>query len=268
MESGSMLKTGLTDTWEVASGIVGLRTLFVNVAFLGQAGGDWVLVDAGLGMFAGTIRKLARERFGRPPAAIILTHGHFDHVGTLGELIEEWSVPVFAHLLELPYLTGERDYPPGDPSVGGGMMAEVSPLYPHRGVNLGGAVSALPEDGSVPGVQGWRWVHTPGHTPGHISLFRDADKALIAGDAFITVKQESALSVVQQNKEIHGPPTYFTTDWAAAEKSVVKLAGMKPLIALTGHGLPVSGAELTVRLEELAGHFKEMAVPDHGKYLS
>ena len=42
-------------------------------------------------------------------------------------------------------------------------------------------------------MPGWRWVHTPGHTAGHVSLFRDADRTLIAGDAFVTTKQESAL---------------------------------------------------------------------------
>jgi glyoxylase-like metal-dependent hydrolase (beta-lactamase superfamily II) len=69
---------------------------------------DWVLVDAGLPGSAGTIRRHAAEIFGSEarPAAIILTHGHFDHVGALLTLATEWDVPVYAHPLELPYLTG------------------------------------------------------------------------------------------------------------------------------------------------------------------
>jgi len=267
MNYKSMLSTGLTDTWEIAPGVAGLRTLFVNAAFIGEAADGWVLVDTGLGMFAGSILNTARKRYDKPPVAIVLTHGHFDHVGTVRELAEEWNVPVYAHPLELPYLTGQQDYPAADPAVGGGLMAVASPLYPHRGIDLGSAVSPLPEDGSVPGLKGWKWVHTPGHSPGHISLFRAGDKVLVAGDAFISVKQESALAVIMQQEEIHGPPTYFTTDWEEAEQSVRKLALLDPRITLTGHGVPMRGKELSVQLAHLCKNFKELAVPEQGKFV-
>jgi glyoxylase-like metal-dependent hydrolase (beta-lactamase superfamily II) len=39
-------------------------------------------------------------------AAIIMTHGHFDHVGVLEDLAETWQAPVYAHELERPYLDG------------------------------------------------------------------------------------------------------------------------------------------------------------------
>jgi glyoxylase-like metal-dependent hydrolase (beta-lactamase superfamily II) len=42
----------------------------------------------------------------------VLTHGHFDHVGSVIELADYWNVPVYAHKLELPYLVGQMDYPP------------------------------------------------------------------------------------------------------------------------------------------------------------
>ena len=45
-----------------------------------------------------------------------------------------------------------------------------------------------PSDGSIPNMPGWQWIHTPGHSPGHISLFREKDRSLIAGDAFVAVK--------------------------------------------------------------------------------
>ena len=64
-------------------------------------------------------------------------------------------------------------------------------------------------------MQGWRWIFTPGHSPGHISLFRDSDRTLIVGDAFVTTKQESLMSVMTQRMEMHGPPMYFTPDWPA-----------------------------------------------------
>ena len=109
-----------------------LRTAMVNVVFLGppDAGdGGWVLVDAGLPGYGDQIARAASRRYGDArPAAIVLTHGHFDHVGALRTLAERWDVPIHAHPLELPYVTGRASYPPPDPTVGGGAMARLSPL--------------------------------------------------------------------------------------------------------------------------------------------
>ncbi|BFH14613.1 hypothetical protein J6TS7_46980 [Paenibacillus dendritiformis] len=90
-------------------------------------------------------------------------------------------------------------------------------------IQLGDRVQPLPDDGRVPHLPDWRVIPTPGHTPGHVSLYRESDRTLIAGDAFITVKQESALHVIGQAKEIHGPPAYFTPDWDEAWRSVKRL---------------------------------------------
>src|SRR5690554_6666584 len=136
------------------------------------------------------------------PRAIILTHGHFDHVGAFPELLEHWDVPVYAHPLEAPHLTGEEDYPPPDPSVGEGAMALMSFAYPNKAIDLGDRLQPLAADGSVEAMPGWRWIHTPGHTKGHVSLFREADRCLIAGDAFVTVKQESLYAVATQTQSI------------------------------------------------------------------
>src|SRR4051812_19286098 len=80
------------------------RLAIVNVAFYGAALGhpksdDWVLIDAGMPGTGGAIVDAVENRFGekRPPIAIVLTHGHFDHVGALGHLAELWSVPIYAH---------------------------------------------------------------------------------------------------------------------------------------------------------------------------
>lgn len=254
----------------VTADLAYLRTAIVNVFFYGTPGrGEWVLIDTGLAGFAHSIREAAAERFGEGarPAAIILTHGHFDHVGTVRELAEGWDVPVYAHALELPYLTGRSPYPPPDPSVGGGGMATLSFLYPRGPIDLGARVQALPAGGAVPGMSGWRWIHTPGHTAGHVSLFRDEDRTLVAGDAFVTVKQESALAVLAQRPEVHGPPAYFTPDWATAGESVRKLAALEPQVAATGHGVPLGGAEMRDALQRLARDFDRLAVPERGRYV-
>ena len=253
---------------QVAADLTRLRFLFVNL-YLWSSPASWVLIDAGLQGSAGTIIDTARERFGADaaPQAIILTHGHFDHVGAFPELCEHWDVPVYAHRLELPHLTGQADYPPPDPTVGGGAMALLSIAYPNRAINLGARVRPLPDDGSVPHLPGWRWLHTPGHTAGHVSLFRDDDRCLIAGDAFVTTKQESLYAVVTQDPEVHGPPAYFTPDWANARRSVERLAALRPAIAATGHGPPLGGPELNDGLERLVREFERIAVPDRSRYV-
>lgn len=257
---------------QVVADVAYLRLLIVNVFFVGAPGvgdGPWALVDAGLSGTAHRIRAAAESRFGvgARPAAIVLTHGHFDHVGALRELAARWDVPVYAHPLELPYLTGRSDYPPPDPTVGGGAMSFLSPLYPKSPIDLGRRVQPLPDDGTVPAMPGWRWIHTPGHTAGHVSLFRDDDRTLIAGDAFVTTKQESALAVLAQRQEVHRPPAYFTSDWGAARRSVEQLAALEPEVAATGHGVPMRGPLMQRALRVLAADFGRRAVPEHGRYV-
>lgn len=253
---------------EVAPGVVCVRIAMVNVAFIAiPETGGWVLVDAGIPHCSSAIKETAHQYFAnQPPQAIILTHGHFDHVGAITELLADWDVPVYAHRLELPYLTGQADYPPADPAADGGLMAKLSPLYPREAINLGNKVWALPQGGTVPHLNDWQWIHTPGHTPGHISLFRQSDQTLVAGDAFVTVEQESAIAVVTQTEEVKGPPAYFTQDWTAAKQSVQQLAGLQPAVVVTGHGQPMGGEKLASQLTQLAQHFDELAVPENSRY--
>ncbi|GAB2793015.1 MBL fold metallo-hydrolase [Halomonas shantousis] len=249
--------------------IQGLTVQIVNVYFVGLPGtpGDWVLIDSGMPHSADMIIRAAEERFGAyaRPRAIILTHGHFDHVGSVLELAEHWDVPVYAHELEMPFLTGQQRYPYPDPSVQGGIVAKLSRFFPSEPVDLQGIVRTLPDDGSVPGMAGWRWVHTPGHTPGHVSFFRDDDHALIAGDAFVTVRQDALFKVLTQHQEISGPPRYFTPDWDAARASVQRLAALRPSVAMTGHGMPMAREALRDGLDTLARCFDEIALPAHGR---
>src|SRR5687768_3113353 len=256
--------------FNVAPGVWGLRDLFVNVYMIHNAvDNNWVLVDAGLKTSAPKIRRMAEHLFwpDTRPSAIVLTHAHFDHVGALNMLAEEWQVPVYAHRMEKPYLTGMSSFPPPDPSVGGGLMSAMAWLYPKGPIDIEKRLRVLPEDGSVPGLPEWKYFHTPGHAPGHISLYHQRNGILIAGDAFVTTKQESIVSVVLQTKEMSGPPMYFTYNWESAAKSVRTLAALNPEIVATGHGKPMRGAEMRRSLHNLADRFEELAMPSHGRYV-
>ncbi|MBW8350701.1 MBL fold metallo-hydrolase [Bacillus sp. IITD106] len=255
---------------EVLPDLYSYTIQIVNIILVGNPNNDdFVLVDAGMPHSADEIIDAIEERFGKNsrPQAIILTHGHFDHVGAVIDLVKEWQVPVYAHELEIPYLTGKKSYPTPDATVEGGMVAKMSPIFPNEPINLGDHVKVLPSNESVPHMPDFRWIHTPGHTPGHVSFFREKDRALIAGDAFVTVKQDSLYKVFTQEQEINGPPRYLTTDWQAAWESVKKLEALKPSVAITGHGVPMSGEILTDSLEKLVHNFEQVAIPDYGKYV-
>lgn len=260
-------------THEVAPDLAYRRLAIVNVVFYGSPGAgdrEWILIDTGIPGTSRYIIDAAEERFGPDsrPRAIIMTHGHFDHAGTLEELADRWQAPVYAHDLELPYLNGTSAYPPPDPTVGGGIMSLLSPLYPRGPVNVSKWLKPLPADGSVPGMPDWKWISVPGHTPGQVALWRESDRSLIAADAFITTKQESAYAALAQEPKMHGPPMYYTQNWQEAQASVERLAVLEPELVITGHGRAMRGPGMRVALHALADKFEAVAIPDHGRYVT
>jgi glyoxylase-like metal-dependent hydrolase (beta-lactamase superfamily II) len=235
----------------------------VNVFAILHSDTSWTLIDAALPFTASRIRKWAEEFVSTPPNAIVLTHGHFDHVSAARELAEQWDVQVYAHRLEAPYLAGRSKYPAPNVTAGGGAMSLLSPMYPRGPVDLGPRLQVF-EGEELKVIPGWRAVHAPGHTPGHVSFFREYDRCLIAGDAFCTTKPESFFdAALTQSPELHGPPAYFTSDWNAARLS--QLAELRPTIVAPGHGQPLRGRYLPQELHELAQRFDQVAVPANRK---
>lgn len=266
------IKSSGLEYYKVAPGVWGMKIVFVNIfiiASVQEEPGNWVLVDAGLKGYGDKIKRMAEDIFGAgaKPSAIILTHGHFDHVGALDELMGIWDTPIYAHYLELPYLKGVSSYPPPDPMVGGGLMSLMSFMYPKKPKDLGKNVHRLAANGGIPALPEWQFIHVPGHAPGQIALFRENDRTLISADAFVTTKQESVFSVITQKHVLSGPPKYFTIDWVAAKESVAKLLALRPSIAATGHGYPMYGEELNEDLNNLFENFEKEAVPVYGRYV-
>ena len=253
----------------IAPGVLGLRISFVNVFAVVHEDGSWTLIDAAIPYVSSRIKTWVEKHFSKPPNAIVLTHGHFDHAGSVRELAEVWDIPIYAHSLEFPYLTGREQYPAPNWKAGGGMMSLLSPTLPKGPIDVGDRLRALPNEGaelSLAELPGWTLLHTPGHTPGHVSFFRKADSTLLVGDAFCTTKPESFFeAALAQHTELHGPPSYFTSDWTAAKASVRKLAALEPLVVVPGHGKPLSGADVPAALHKLADDFERIAVPDNEK---
>ncbi|HXG82698.1 MAG TPA: MBL fold metallo-hydrolase [Pyrinomonadaceae bacterium] len=254
----------------VAAGVSHLKIVFVNAFFIDtpeNTSGSWVLIDTGLPYSGGGIKRFAEKIYGvkgSRPSAIVLTHGHFDHAGAVLNLATNWNVPVYAHRLEMPYLTGKSDYPPQDPTVGGA-LAQMSRLFPHGGIDLGNLVRQIAENGEIEEMRGWRVVHTPGHTAGHISLFRESDKTLLAGDALATMNQDSWISNITEEREFSHPPAPFTTDWIAARHSVETLAELEPSVVAAGHGQSITGGKTAEKLKFFAANF---TAPARGRYVN
>lgn len=253
---------------EFASGVMRLPILFVNTYFVDIENG-WVLIDSGLPGAAGKIKSAAAARYGStPPRAIVLTHGHFDHASSARALAEEWSVPIYAHALEIPYLSGQSDYPPHDPTVGGA-IAFLSRAMPDKGLNLGEHLRALPDENEggeieIAELPGWKIFFTPGHAPGHVSLFREAGRVLLAGDAFATEDMDSWIGIATQKPQLARAGSPYNCDWQATEKSVQRLAALEPAAIGCGHGAPQSGAHLPADLHAFAATF---SAPAHGRYI-
>lgn len=245
----------------VTPGLWRLGVGFVN-AYAIQAEAGWVLVDTGPPLTPRMVQRAVDHHFGHPPTAIVLTHGHADHAGGAETLATNWDVPVYAHALEMPFVTGRADYPPKDPTTGGA-IGFLARLLSDEGCDLGDRVRALPDDGRVPGLPNWRWIHVPGHTVGQVALFCDADRTLVAGDALATMDLDAWSAQLRRTRKVCRPPAPFTTDWRAAQRSVEHLADLNPQTLAAGHGLPMRGSYVAGALHRLARHFRP---PTTGRY--
>lgn len=258
--------------FQVAQGVWGMKLFFVNVYIIANRKSfskGWVLVDTGPKGSAGKIVAMAEAVFGKgtQPAAIILTHGHSDHSGSVEELLRYWNVPVYAHELEMPYLTGRSSYPPADPGAGGGVLSLLAVFFRRSPINISSKLRTIDMQEGIPELPEWKIIATSGHSPGHISLFLPLNTTLIAGDALATTHAESVVAVLGNVKNLSGPPRYMTTDWQAAEASVNTLARLEPRIIAAGHGPVLRGREIKPALQNLVDHFRETAVPPGGRYV-
>ena len=73
-----------------------------------------------------------------------------------------------------------------------------------------------------------RVVHTPGHTPGSITMYDKRRKVALVGDA-----------IISKGGKLEGPPKQFTPDHAEAERSIQKISTLDFQVLLSGHGDPV-----------------------------
>ncbi|MFK7692477.1 MBL fold metallo-hydrolase [Paenibacillus sp. HJGM_3] len=210
-----------------------------------------ILVDTGLPGTAPRIRE-AMESAGVPLQKlthVILTHQDVDHIGGLMGLLEllDHPIEVLAHEIERPYIEGEKPLIKWKPERLDAMFEALpEPQREEAKARFSAALKAKVDrtvvDGEVlPYCGGIQIVYTPGHTPGHMSLYIRSSKTLLAGDA-----------MVAPGGQLQGPNPTVTPDMDTAMKSIGKLASLDIEAILCYHGGLVRGgirerlAKLTV----------------------
>ena len=227
-------------TRNVADGIHRIEHAHVNV-YLVEDDDGVAVIDAGLpGMWPHLTGALDELGYGAGDVrALVLTHAHFDHVGTAARLRQEYRTPILVHdadryIAAHPYRYRHETnrflyplrYPKAVPVLGAMTLAGALNV---RGVT--DVHSLTPESGdTLPGKP--RILHTPGHTAGHVALHYPDRGALISGDSLVTLDPYTGATGPQI---VSGAAT---ADSAEALASLSLLAGTDAPLLLTGHGEP------------------------------
>lgn len=183
-----------------------------------------VLIDAGM---KGSAKKIIKALDGEKLSALALTHAHIDHVGGAKGVCEHFGVELWAGEADIPAVEAGKQH---GMKVGGGF-----PAFP-----VGRALS----EGDT--VADFTVLDTPGHSPGHVSYWRESDRVLICGDVWLN------MSVITTRPGLHDPPGMATPDPAQNKESQKKLAALEPSIVLFGHG-PVLSEGAAEKLAAAAG---------------
>ena len=186
-----------------------------------------VLVDAGT---TGMGKKLPQRIAGHTIAAHTITHADPDHVGGSQHVVDALGVPFWCPAGDV------ADVRAGRASIGETRLKPV--------LSRGNKIPQVPIERELregDEVAGFTVLEVPGHTAGHIALWRESDRVLVGGDTFFN------LSIRTFRYGLHEPPGPFTVDPARNRASMRRLAELEPEVACFGHGPPVTGAASKLR---------------------
>ena len=179
-----------------------------------------VLIDGGIRWQAHPIRSQLR---GRPVTRMALTHCHPDHQGSAHYLCRTLGLELACHAADVPAMDGTGPMIPATFIVN--VLGRLIAGPPHK-------VSRVLHDGDE--IAGFRVVHAPGHTPGHVIYFRESDRVALAGDVLAN------MSFLTARPGLRLPPSPFCDDPWQNARSVEILANLRPSLVGFGHGPPLT----------------------------
>ncbi len=216
---------------EIVPGVHAIERLGIGRAYLYQEADRLTLIDTGVARSADRIFA-AIESIGCKPDGqrqIVITHDHYDHIGSLADVVERTDAQVLVHALDAPVVRGEQR--PSGPSATG-LLRLLNPLLARAARPIAPArVDRELADGDEIDLDGGaRVVHVPGHTAGSIAIYLPKRRLLFAGDAAVNAFGLGPPS---------GPRGLFNEDQAKARQSFRKLAELDFDVACFGHGAPL-----------------------------
>lgn len=192
------------DVWQLS----GFPRNAVNVYVIGD-----VLVDAGLRMDR---RRILRQVRDRKLTTHVLTHAHIDHYGASRAVCETLGIPLWC---------GAEDVAAVQAGKMVGQNGRMLPAGPAMTVSR-----ALREGDEV---AGFTVLDTPGHSPGHVSYWRESDRTLVCGDVMW------GWNPFLLGGSIREPILRFSPDPALNRESARRIAALEPALVCFGHGPPL-----------------------------
>jgi glyoxylase-like metal-dependent hydrolase (beta-lactamase superfamily II) len=209
----------------LAPGLWRIPTLpldIVNTFAIVDEDGSVTLVDAGIPMAGRRIHEglVAIGRHSRDVRRIILTHSHYDHAGSAGQIAQGTGARVIVHAEDAPFARAGKPPEPDGRFVATRLFG-IAVTQPFPAVEVSDEV----KDGDVlPIGGGLRVVHTPGHTPGHVSLLHEESRTLITGDTIMNVAG------------LRGLPAYVCHDYPLYQRTRHLLGELDYDVAAFTHG--------------------------------
>ncbi len=200
--------------------LTGFPPYGINIYLMGD-----VLLDAGTRLAR---RRILSQLKGHEVTAHALTHAHPDHQGASHAVCEALNIPLYCGEADADAMeTGDHSAViPVNWNTAAQHRFWTGPPHP---------VAKRLKEGDI--VAGFTVIDAPGHSPGQVAYWREADRLLILGDVL------NGMNLLTSIPGLHEPPTLFTVDPKLNRDSARKLAKLQPEVVCFGHGKPWRDAE-------------------------